>query len=265
MENYVIYTITNDDFPNDFYVGSTDNFEERKTNHRKTCNNPKNKGYNIKVYKFIRENGGWKKWKMQIIKDCGEITEIQAKQIEEEFRINLCANLNTRRAYLTEEQRKELNAEYRKENKQAISEQKKEYREENKQAIAEKQKEYREENKQAIAEKHKEYYEENKQAILEKVKEYQANNKQAILERKAKHYQNNKQAILEKGKEYQAKNKQAILEQKKEYYEENKQAILERRKEKYKEKITCECGCIVSCYNLAGHRLSQKHINLMQK
>lgn len=113
----------------------------------------------------------------------------------------------------------------------------KEYREDNK----EKKKEYREENKEKI----REYYEENKDYLLEKSKEY---------------YETNKDQIREQKKEYYEENKEKIREKLKEYYETNKEKI----REKSKEKITCECGCEITKYNLSRHKVSSKHSNLMK-
>ena len=55
--------------------------------------------------------------------------------------------------------------------------------------------------------------------------------------------------------EYDAKYYEKNKEKKKEYYQKNK--------EKLKEKITCECGSIVSKSVLARHKKSQKHINYL--
>lgn len=94
-------------------------------------------------------------------------------------------------------------------------------------------KEYYEDNKEILAEKHKKYYENNKEKINENQKEYQK-----------EFYENNKDKI----KEYQ-----------KEYAENNKIKINEKRKEK----ITCECGCLICKGDLARHKQSKKHIELM--
>ena len=110
-------------------------------------------------------------------------------------------------------------------------EQKKEYRAE-----------YREENKVEIAEKNKEYRIENKVEIAEKAKEY---------------YIENKAEISEKAKEYYIENKAEIKEQKKKYHKENKVEINEKRKEK----MTCECGYIITKSGYNRHCLSQTHIN----
>jgi len=47
----------------EIYVGSSFR-DDRIKGHKYSCNTPHNKKYNIKVYKFIRENGGWDNWEM---------------------------------------------------------------------------------------------------------------------------------------------------------------------------------------------------------
>ena len=61
-------------------------------------------------------------------------------------------------------------------------------------------------------------------------------------------------------KEYYETNKNHILEYYKEYREQNKESIAEKKKEK----ITCDCGCEIRRDSLPRHKLSQKHIKLMQ-
>ena len=46
------------------YVGSTINFTRRKCHHKCSCNNEINKSYNLFVYQFIRDNGGFDNWDM---------------------------------------------------------------------------------------------------------------------------------------------------------------------------------------------------------
>ena len=46
------------------YIGSTVNFTRRKSNHKSNCCNENGIKYNLNVYKFIRENGGWYNWDM---------------------------------------------------------------------------------------------------------------------------------------------------------------------------------------------------------
>jgi predicted GIY-YIG superfamily endonuclease len=44
----------------DEYVGSTTNYRARKHAHKSSCNNENSKDHNMKIYQFIRANGGWK-------------------------------------------------------------------------------------------------------------------------------------------------------------------------------------------------------------
>ena len=41
------------------YIGSTTNFKQRKSAHKTCCNNEKGRKYNLKLYRMIRENGGF--------------------------------------------------------------------------------------------------------------------------------------------------------------------------------------------------------------
>jgi len=108
-KNYIFYKISCED--NEYvYVGSTCNFNNRKRQHRQRCNNENDKEFHLKVYKTIRENGGWDNWKMIQIASREQITKRDAERIEEEYRLELKAELNDKRAYLTEQVKKEQKA-----------------------------------------------------------------------------------------------------------------------------------------------------------
>ena len=53
----------------DCHVGSTTNMTRRKYKHKSVCNNENGKMYNLNVYRFIRENGGWQNWDMIVVED----------------------------------------------------------------------------------------------------------------------------------------------------------------------------------------------------
>ena len=53
----------------EIYIGSTTNFKRRKNAHKTSCNNEKGKKYNMNVYSFIRENGGWNNWSMILVEE----------------------------------------------------------------------------------------------------------------------------------------------------------------------------------------------------
>ena len=181
INDYIFYKITClDDSVDLCYVGSTANWKERQRKHKSDCNNENSKKYNNKKYQIIRANGGWQNFKMIQIGTSAQLTIREAEKIEEDYRVELKANMNTIRCYRTQEQTRELAKEYREANK-----------------------------------------------------EYQA-----------KYYTNNTDKLSKQMKEYKINNKDKI----------NAHAS---------EVITCECGCQVTRRNLATHKKSKKHINLL--
>jgi hypothetical protein len=183
--NSIIYKICCKDVNiKKIYVGSTANaLRVRKSKHKSSCNNENNKNYNLYVYQFIRQNGGFDNWSMI------EIEKYKCENKQE---------LHKRERFYIEELNAELNKvipnrsleEWYKDNKETILEKNKEYRIDNKEKIAEINKQYYENNKETITEYKKEYYEKNKETILEKVKKYQ------------KKYRNdNKETITQKQKQ----------------------------------------------------------------
>tara|TARA_R110002153_G_scaffold239675_1_gene394103 strand:+ start:548 stop:1051 length:504 start_codon:yes stop_codon:yes gene_type:complete len=111
--NYTFYKFIclNNDI-NSCYVGSTGNFKKRKADHKAACINKNQSSYNYKIYQTIRENGGWSNWKMIEIGERENITKRDAEQIEEEYRKELKADMNTHRPFTTPEERKEQLKEY---------------------------------------------------------------------------------------------------------------------------------------------------------
>lgn len=51
------------------YIGSCKKINKRKWNHKHACTNHNNKDYNFKLYRYIRENGGWEKIKFEILEE----------------------------------------------------------------------------------------------------------------------------------------------------------------------------------------------------
>ena len=127
IKDYIFYKIFCVDKSVDLsYIGSTADWKTRKSAHKSDCNNEKRPAYNYKVYKTIRENGGWGNFKMVEIGKQEQLTPQQATQIEERYRINLNANMNGRSCFRTEEEKiqikKEYDKEYRENNKECIKE-----------------------------------------------------------------------------------------------------------------------------------------------
>jgi len=185
----VVYMIKkkDDDDNENVYVGSAVDFRKRKWEHKTRCNNPNSKGYNYKIYKYIRENGGWDEWIMIIIEKypCNNKDELVKR--EDEIMCKIKSNLNDRRA-------KRSKKEWRIDNLDKI---KKNY-ENNKEKILEQKKEYRENNRDKIKERDKKWYENNKEKRLEQSKKNYENNKDKKLEQKKEYYELNKQKIQER-------------------------------------------------------------------
>ena len=92
----VIYKITCNDETVDYtYVGHTTDFGNRKYQHKMLCTNEKSSSYHIKLYKTIREYGGWSNWSMSEIAcyNCKNATEARIKE-QEHYEL-VKANLNS--------------------------------------------------------------------------------------------------------------------------------------------------------------------------
>jgi len=120
----------------DIYVGSTLNFKNRKYEHKKNSTSNHKIVKNLKVYKTIRENGGFENWDMVLIKDfpCNDRKELHRE--ENKIMLELKANLNMRQASRNNKQY------YEDEKKTLLKKQKIKY-EINKSSILKRQKQYR--------------------------------------------------------------------------------------------------------------------------
>jgi len=144
------------------YVGSTEDFIQRCSEHKSRCNNTNGPKYNLKVYKFIRANGGWDNFIIEQIIDC---------DLEDRYDCEL---------YYFKLFKAKLNSHFPKRS----------------------QKEWRSDNNEYLKEYHKQYYNDNKQQILEQNKQYYNDNKQQISEQNKQHYIDNREQILKQNKQH---------------------------------------------------------------
>jgi len=214
------------------YIGSTMDFKQRMRHHKSCCHNENSKKYNVPLYKFIRENGGWGAWKMTIIDsltttDKKEIEKCERKYIDEHnFTLNIVKPTRTQ-----------------KEHYQDHKEEKKQYQQAHKEEILEYKKQYREDHKEEISEKAKQWYKEHKEELCKKSKEY---------------YEENKTLLMENKKQYYLGHREEIIEQKKLYREANREKIHKQQNEK----IQCEkCGAFSTRSNLTRHQRSMRCMN----
>jgi len=107
--NTIIYKIIcKDQNITDIYVGHTTNFVQRKYSHKQGCINKKSINYSCKLYKIIRENGGWNNWNMIMLNfyKCKDGNE--ARQKEQEYYEKLNANLNSVEPFIVKEPKIEI-------------------------------------------------------------------------------------------------------------------------------------------------------------
>jgi len=206
------------------YIGSTHDIKKRYCSHKKICWTENNKGYNIPLYKHIREKNI--KIQLEILGVYKRKCSKKIRLLVEQFYINeydsVNNGLNSQNAFTN---REKYIKEYGEKNKKKIKKRQKQYREKNKEKFKEYIKEWREENKEKNNEYNKKYREENK----EKIKEY--------------------------GKKFYEKNKEKINEYCKKYKEENKEKINQKRKIK----INCpKCNSLIRKDGLKKHQKSKK-------
>jgi len=81
-----------------FYIGATINFKNnvRMWRHKQNCTNLNNPKYNYKIYKHIRENGGWKEWNIYPIDMIDFMDRKELLRLETEWIMMLKPRLNSR-------------------------------------------------------------------------------------------------------------------------------------------------------------------------
>ena len=83
----------------EFYIGSSMDFNSRKTNHKSNSINLNNKDYCLPLYMFINVNGGFENWEIVVIKEYKFITAKELNMNEQYYIELLKPNLNSNNAY----------------------------------------------------------------------------------------------------------------------------------------------------------------------
>tara|TARA_R110000803_G_scaffold168892_1_gene231920 strand:- start:42 stop:674 length:633 start_codon:yes stop_codon:yes gene_type:complete len=105
MTEYTIYKIIcKNNLITDCYVGQTINFKSRQHQHQHKCNNPNSDRYNIKLYTFIRDNGGWKNFEMVLIAKYNCVDKFEAIRYERLHYEELNSSLNSCHPSLTKKE-----------------------------------------------------------------------------------------------------------------------------------------------------------------
>ena len=90
----------------DSYIGSTSNFKKRLVSHKSVCHKKNSPSYNLKLYQFIRSNGGWTNWLMFPIDVLETDCYVEVRQKETELMKSYESILNIRNAYISSEDKK---------------------------------------------------------------------------------------------------------------------------------------------------------------
>lgn len=156
MVNYrksVIYKIIHFENSELCYIGSTVNFKTRKCRHKNDCHNENGKHYKFKLYKMIRDNGGWAAFRMVVIEEfpCESKTQLCIR--EEEVRVEYKANMNSNKSYSTADEKKEYKKKYNFEHRVELNEKAKQNYIDNREEKNEHNKQYYDDNKDDINKK----------------------------------------------------------------------------------------------------------------
>lgn len=112
MTTHSVYIIKcKDDKIPEIYIGSSVNLPNRINRHHSAYEEFPNR----KVYKFIRENGGWDNWKFEVIETLNEnddVLKIERNYIEDNVK-----NLNQAKPYLTQDEKNNYHKRWKEKNK----------------------------------------------------------------------------------------------------------------------------------------------------
>lgn len=175
------------------YVGHTTNWTKRRNKHKYNCVSKNAKYSNFKVYKFIRDNGGWENWSMILIEEYPCENKLQAEQRERYWIETLKANLN---CVIPSRTKKEWCEKY----KDEIKDYQQKYRKDHKEELQTYKKEWYEEHKNEKQDNQKKYYEEHKEEIQDYMIKYYQINTDKIKAYKKEYYQKHKDELAIKRK-----------------------------------------------------------------
>ena len=89
-----VYKLTcKDDCVKDCYIGSTINLYSRLHKHKNNSVNPNSEKHHLKVYKKIRECGGWENWQCEVLDELenptrGQLISLERVYYEENNSVN---------------------------------------------------------------------------------------------------------------------------------------------------------------------------------
>ena len=221
---------------NDNYYGSTVDIDDRISEHKWAWNNPNKRQYKYKVYRIIRENGGFDNWEFQIVEfyKCNSRKELELR--EKHYIKTFKPTLNTtvpRRTW----------REYREDNKEKYDAKKEEFNKRQREKRANRT----EEEIEAERIYNRERYLKKRDDRLDKAKGYYQDNKEEKKQKSNERYHKKKDEINQ-----QQRDKYANLteEERKKYNDKNKQRkanLSEEEKERRRKKEEAHRGQKINC------------------
>ena len=174
--DYTFYLIQSIHEPGSYtYVGSTRNLNQRKSRHKKNCNDESCKDYTTKLYQMIRRNGGWDFFEI-IELEYHHYTEQQAHEYEQHLIDQIHPTMNSVRASTglsrTDNYRKEYYNKYYDESKQ--------YQIDNAEHIKQVKKQYHIDNAEYIKQRAKQWSIDNSEYVKQRAKQYRIDNNAKI-------------------------------------------------------------------------------------
>jgi len=146
------------------YVGSTSNMNSRKSSHKYNCSHENNKNYNLDIYQYIRNNGGFDNFEIIPIRKLENVSNKNDLLIAERTEMEKYTGLkNMRGSYQTNEEHLQQISLWQKNNPEKHNQYSKKYYESNKEYYTEYNRKWREANKEKINEKRRQKYQQKKQ------------------------------------------------------------------------------------------------------
>jgi hypothetical protein len=157
----------------DIYIGSTTQFNKRKVLHKSRCTNEHGFMYNSQPYVFIRSNGGWDEWLMEILEKYKTCSKEDLRHRERLYYEIYEPTLNSRAPYVEPSQ---FNARQYMLRREACLIYRKQYYDTNRKEILNKAKEYATSHKEEKSIYNKLYADSHKDELTKKRKQrYDAN------------------------------------------------------------------------------------------
>ena len=153
---YIYYIIDSDKVVH--YVGSTSNFNSRKSKHKSICNHENNPHYHLDIYKYIRDNGGFEQFEIIPISKIENVKNQTELSIAERLEMEKFTGLkNMRGSFRSEKEKVEMRKQWKKDNPEKHAENSRIWRENNPEKYKQHCKKYYEANVEKIKERNRIY------------------------------------------------------------------------------------------------------------